>query len=279
MRRWVLISTILAASMALGQSTPPDAPTPQAGQTQSSQPPGQDAKTKAAGETPASTEAAPAQDQDKAQAKDKKKQTDPNAPDWDGKDTLYEKKSLGQRIKEGLVPCNIQGHEVCNPAARTQKNDPVPNVQGPGPNQKPPRSDDRERSLEQDGESSSRGSIIDLSPPKNDAAEHPNSETNDVTELKKWDPHKSAKDVEVGDFYFSRQNYRAAESRYQEALEYKENNAEAMFKLADTEEKLGNTAEAQKYFALYLKTLPEGPRADEAKKALERLSAPQAAKQ
>ena len=46
-----------------------------------------------------------------------------------------------------------------------------------------------------------------------------------ITELHSWDPHKAAKNVEVGDFYFKRKNYRAAEDRYREALRYKDNDA------------------------------------------------------
>src|SRR5204862_8330585 len=47
------------------------------------------------------------------------------------------------------------------------------------------------------------------------------------------------KALEVGDFYYSQRNYRAAESRYREALEYTPANGRAYFKLAQTLEKLG----------------------------------------
>src|SRR5437879_2260898 len=81
-----------------------------------------------------------------------------------------------------------------------------------------------------DGVSSSKDTKIDLSPPPNDAAKHPDSssaggddeeDVSGVMEVKKWDPHRAEKDVEVGDFYFKRKNYSAALSRYREALEYK----------------------------------------------------------
>src|SRR6059058_4482209 len=47
-----------------------------------------------------------------------------------------------------------------------------------------------------------------------------------------------AKDVEVGDFYFKRKNYRAAADRYQEALIYKPNDALVNFRAAQCLEKL-----------------------------------------
>src|SRR5437879_7882499 len=81
-----------------------------------------------------------------------------------------------------------------------------------------------------DGVRSSKDTKNDLSPPPNDAAKHPDSssaggddeeDVSGVMEVKKWDPHRAEKDVEVGDFYFKRKNYSAALSRYREALEYK----------------------------------------------------------
>src|SRR5215470_14977884 len=80
--------------------------------------------------------------------------------------------------------------------------------------------------------SSSKDTRIDLSPPADDEKKHPLSgaavsdvedEASDVQEMHPWDPHKAAKDVEVGDFYFKKKNYRAALERYKDALIYKPN--------------------------------------------------------
>jgi tetratricopeptide (TPR) repeat protein len=146
-------------------------------------------------------------------------------------------------------------------------------------NQPPPRS---ERSKEA-GESSSRDSQIDLSPPSNDAKEHPNSSlprddaddnsSADVQEFHTFDPHRAAKDIEVGDFYFKKKNYRAALERYREALLYKPNDAFANFRMAQAFEKLTRLDEAAEHYQEYLKILPNGPQAEEAKKALEKLKA------
>jgi tetratricopeptide (TPR) repeat protein len=139
------------------------------------------------------------------------------------------------------------------------------------------------------GESSSRDTRIDLTPPSDDAKKHPFSkaaiadleeqdqaENSDVQEVRPWNPMKALKDVEVGDFYFKRKNYRAARDRYVEALYYKDNDAMASLRLAQCQEKLGDKAEARKYYEQYLKILPEGEFAKEAQASLERLEKPTA---
>src|SRR5437763_16864620 len=59
------------------------------------------------------------------------------------------------------------------------------------------------------GESSSKDSKIDLAPPKSDDIKHPDSDddsNSEVMEAKLWNPHKAAKDIEVGDYYAKRKN-------------------------------------------------------------------------
>jgi tetratricopeptide (TPR) repeat protein len=82
---------------------------------------------------------------------------------------------------------------------------------------------------------------------------------------------KARKNMEVGDFYFKRKNYRAALERYKEALYYKNGDALASYHVAVCQEKLGDKAEARKYFEQYLKILPEGPLAKDAHSSLARL--------
>jgi tetratricopeptide (TPR) repeat protein len=159
------------------------------------------------------------------------------------------------------------------------------------PNLDPPRSD---RVQVEDlgpgvGESSSKDTQVDLSAPADDAKVHPTSSAavaaaeaeapGGITELKSWDPHKAAKNVEVGDFYFKRKNYRAAEDRYREALRYKDNDAVATIRLAECLEKLGIWDDARTEYESYLKILPHGPQASEAQKAIDRLKAQAGAKQ
>ena len=94
----------------------------------------------------------------------------------------------------------------------------------------------------------------------------------EANEVHPWNPHKAAKDIEVGDFYFKRKNYHAAEARYREALVYKSNDAMATFGLARCLDKLGKPDEAREKYESYLKILPQGPHAEEAHKALDRLN-------
>ena len=121
------------------------------------------------------------------------------------------------------------------------------------------------------GESSSRENQIDISPPPDDSS-HEGADTTDVTEMHPYDPHRAAKDVEVGDFYFHKKNYRAAESRFEGALQWKPNDAVATFRLAQTEDALGKNEEALKYYRSYLKILPDGEFAKDCKDAIERLT-------
>jgi tetratricopeptide (TPR) repeat protein len=91
--------------------------------------------------------------------------------------------------------------------------------------------------------------------------------------MRPWDPHKAVKDIEVGDFYFKKKNYRAALGRYQDALVYKPNDAVAQFRLAECFDKIGNSGDAVTHYQEYLKILPHGPFAADAQKALDRLKA------
>jgi Flp pilus assembly protein TadD len=90
-------------------------------------------------------------------------------------------------------------------------------------------------------------------------------------ELHEWNPMRAMKDVEVGDYYYRRENYKAALSRYREALQFKPHDAVATFKLAQTLEKTKEFEQARAQYEEYLAILKDGPNAPEAKKALARL--------
>jgi tetratricopeptide (TPR) repeat protein len=134
-------------------------------------------------------------------------------------------------------------------------------------------------------ESSSHDTRVDISPPKDDAKNHPASkdavedlegseavDASGVQEFHPWNPMKAMKSMEVGDFYFKRKNYRAALERYKEALYYKNGDALASYRVAVCQEKLGDKSEARKYYEQYLKILPEGPLAKDAHSSLDRLA-------
>jgi Flp pilus assembly protein TadD len=182
-----------------------------------------------------------------------------------------------------------QPKQTSSPSNSASSNSDSVEQQRPA-NLEPPRSD-RVQADELGpalGDSSSKDTELDLAPPKDDAKAHPNSSSTvseqeagikpgGISEFHTWDPHKAAKDIEVGNFYFRRGNYRAAEDRYREALTYKENDAVATFRLAESLEKLGVLDDARAEYESYLKILPHGPEASEAQKALEKLKAQDAA--
>jgi len=93
----------------------------------------------------------------------------------------------------------------------------------------------------------------------------------DIDEFTPYNPMKAMKDVEVGDFYYKKENYNAAISRYREALDFKPHDAEATFKLAEVLNKTGDTAGATENYQAYLKILPDGPYAKKAHEALSKL--------
>jgi tetratricopeptide (TPR) repeat protein len=194
-----------------------------------------------------------------------------------------------------LLGCSLSAwaQKPVKPDASAPTNSPTPDApssatskpdQTKTPNLAPPRSDSVNVTAlgDEPGESSSKDTQIDLSPPEDDARAHPRSGeavteaegspgSDEVSEFHPWNPHKAAKDVEVGDFYFKRKNYVAAESRYREALMYKDNDAMATYRLAVCLEKMNRPDEARQEYENYLKILPHGPEAEEAKKAIERL--------
>ena len=235
-----MLSLLLAVAFAWpaaaqsGEQQPPDAPTPQPNATQP------------APQAPAD-QTSP---DDQNKEKDKKKKGNP----------------ITRTLKRAAPDCINIGTAFCRDESK--KDD-----QQDGDSQQPqvPASQPVPRSGSHAGpnSSSSADNQIDLSPPPGDTGS--GADTSGVSEFHPWDPHRAAKDIEVGDFYFKRDNYRAAESRYREALQFKPNDADATFKLAETLDREHNGVEARNFYEQYLKILPSGPFASQAQVALERL--------
>jgi tetratricopeptide (TPR) repeat protein len=149
------------------------------------------------------------------------------------------------------------------------------------PSTEPPRSEPNARG---GSDSSSKDRDVDISPPPNDSKDHSGSEVevieeaNGVTEMKPWNPHEADKDVEVGQYYFKQNNFKAAESRFREALYWQDNHAEANYRLGTALEKLNKPVEARYYYEQYLKILPDGPWAKECRKALDRVGPTESSK-
>jgi tetratricopeptide (TPR) repeat protein len=152
---------------------------------------------------------------------------------------------------------------------RKPPKDTVPQ-KAPSENQAPSQGDSSSQPLTGSagpGESSSRDSMVDFNaqprlkePAGGDARQYP------------FDPHKAIKDIEVGEFYLKRKNYRAALDRFTEALNYKPNDAIATFRLAQTLEKLDLSSQAYQTYKKYLEILPEGDYAGDSKAAMLRIA-------
>ena len=77
----------------------------------------------------------------------------------------------------------------------------------------------------------------------------------------------------MAEFYFGHANYRAAESRFREALQLNPTDTKAMFELAECLEKMNRHDEAIQEYRTCVQLEPNGAYAAQARKAIQRLSA------
>lgn len=96
--------------------------------------------------------------------------------------------------------------------------------------------------------------------------------SDDVIEMHPYDPHRAEKDLEVGDYYYKRLNWKAAISRYRESLYYRPRVPLATFKLADALEKDKQLDDAAIAYSEYVRQFPDGPQIAAARQALQRLA-------
>lgn len=121
------------------------------------------------------------------------------------------------------------------------------------------------------GESSSRDSLISRGGGSGSSSSNP-AAVDGVQEMLPYDPHRAAKDVEVGEFYLKRKNYRAALERFNEALLYKPRDADATYRLAQTQEKMDLVDLAYRNYQAYLEIFPGGPFAKDCQDSVRRLA-------
>jgi tetratricopeptide (TPR) repeat protein len=148
---------------------------------------------------------------------------------------------------------------------------PQPQQQGQPPQLQPGQQYQPGQASAAQGESSSRDSQVDFSGESRPSLPAPSGNEGDEKTFRPWDPHRAAKDIEVGEYYLKLKNYRAALERFNDALLYKPNDAEGTFDLAVTQEKMDLFAKARQNYSRYLEILPEGPKAKESQEALKRL--------
>jgi len=93
-----------------------------------------------------------------------------------------------------------------------------------------------------------------------------------VHEMHKFDPHRADKNVEVGSYYLKEKNYKAAISRFQEALLYKPGDVAATKMLGQAYELTSRFEEARSLYQSYLKDYGKGPFAQQAQEGVARLT-------
>jgi Flp pilus assembly protein TadD len=83
-----------------------------------------------------------------------------------------------------------------------------------------------------------------------------------------FNPLEAEHDLQIGNYYFKRGNYKAALNRFREATRWNPNYAEAYLRLGDSEEKLRDKPAARQAYAKYLELAPDGKEAESVKKKL-----------
>lgn len=87
-------------------------------------------------------------------------------------------------------------------------------------------------------------------------------------------PELAAKDKKVGNFYLSTHDYKGAYDRFLEATRVAPEDGDAVFGLAEAARGLHKDQEAITNYNIYLEAFPDGKKAKDARKALEKLSPP-----
>ena len=76
--------------------------------------------------------------------------------------------------------------------------------------------------------------------------------------------------MDAGGLYFKDKNYKGAELRFRDALDYKPDQPDATFRLAETLDRLGKNDEAQRTYEAYMRIQPNGTYAEKVRMALQR---------
>jgi tetratricopeptide (TPR) repeat protein len=103
----------------------------------------------------------------------------------------------------------------------------------------------------------------DQLPPEEDKAKIPQQYS--------FNPLQSKKEATVGEFYFKKNDFKAAANRFREATKWNDGNAEAWLRLGDAEEKMKDPKAAREAWEKYLQLAPEAKNSGEVRKKLEKL--------
>jgi len=123
----------------------------------------------------------------------------------------------------------------------------MPAQQKQPPDKKPPESKPQQQQQEQE-------------PPEEDETLKPREYS--------FNPLEAQKDLQVGNYYFKKGNYKGALNRFREATLWNPTFAEAFLRLGDTEEKMKDRQAARDAYSKYLELAPDGKSADLVRKKL-----------
>jgi tetratricopeptide (TPR) repeat protein len=98
----------------------------------------------------------------------------------------------------------------------------------------------------------------------------PEEDTEAVPEVKEYsfNPLQAEKEVRIGNFYFKKGSYKAAASRFQEAVKWNPGSAEGYLRLGDAEEKLADQKAAREAYSKFLDLAPKDKRSEAVRKKL-----------
>jgi tetratricopeptide (TPR) repeat protein len=105
-------------------------------------------------------------------------------------------------------------------------------------------------------------------PPQQQEQEPPEEDPGLKAKEYSFNPLQAQKELRVGNYYFKKGSYKAAANRFRESTKWDPTNAEAYFRLGESEEKLRDRKAAREAFEKYLELAPDGKDAPVAKRKL-----------
>jgi tetratricopeptide (TPR) repeat protein len=99
----------------------------------------------------------------------------------------------------------------------------------------------------------------------------PEEDTTIGTTTYSFNPLQAKKDIEAGNFYSKKHDFRAAANRFISATKYNDGDAEAWLRLGETEERLKDKQAARDAYQKYLDIASDAKTAPEIRKRLEKL--------
>jgi tetratricopeptide (TPR) repeat protein len=99
----------------------------------------------------------------------------------------------------------------------------------------------------------------------------PEEDTTIGTTTYTFNPLQAKKDIDAGNFYAKKHDFRAAANRYTSATKYNDGDAEAWLRLGETQEKLKDKKAARDAYSKYLEVASDAKNAPEIRKRIEKL--------